>query len=171
MNTKFFNIAGTAIVALTMLAATPAMAARPPLGMTLFCMNYASQCQPNGTGKVAMSERIMAALIQVNGSVNRNMRYRAETGMVDSWKVGGSTGDCEDYALTKRAKLIRMGIPAGALRIATTHTRRGEPHAVLVVRTSSGDYILDNIKPNVMTRGEAGYSLNAMSGTNPMVWS
>jgi predicted transglutaminase-like cysteine proteinase len=164
-------VVGLATAATMALAGTPAMAARPPLGMTLFCLNYANECQPDTVGKVVMSEPLMAALVRVNNAVNGSMRYNAEKGVVDSWRVGGSTGDCEDYVLTKRAMLIAMGVPSGALRIATTLTRRGEPHAVLVVRTSRGDYILDNIGREVVTRSESGYRLNTMSGKDPMMWS
>lgn len=171
MNMKF---AAKALgVALLMSAATslPTQAAKPPLGMQLFCLNYASNCRADTVDQVAMSDRLMGMMIQVNSRVNGSMRYKAETGMIDDWKIGGRTGDCEDYALTKRAQLISKGVPAGALRIATTKTRRGEPHAILVVRTSKGDFVLDNLSAEVKTRRAAGYRLQQMSTSNPLVWT
>lgn len=171
MNTKFFATALGAALLAGLVTATPVMAARPPVGFTIFCTNNAAHCAPDKVGQVAMSDQLIAALVKVNASVNNSMRYRAERGPFDVWKIGGSTGDCEDYVLTKRAKLIQMGVPAGALRIATTHTRRGEPHAILVVKTSEGDYVLDNIQKRVLLRAETGYNLRTMSSKNPLVWT
>jgi len=167
---SFASALGVALL-MSPLAAMPSQAAKPPLGMQLFCLNYASNCQADSTREVAMSDRLMALLSQVNSRVNRSMRYRAERGMIDDWKVGGRSGDCEDFALTKRAQLIGKGVPAGALRLATTKTRRGEPHAVLVVRTDRGDFILDNLSGQVKTRRAAGYRLQMMSTNDPLVWS
>jgi len=53
-------------------------------------------------------------------------------------------GDCEDFALTKRKKLIEMGWSSRSLRIAVALTGRGEGHAVLIAKTSEGDLVLDN---------------------------
>ena len=65
----------------------------------------------------------------------------------------------------------RKGLPASALRIAYTHTRRGEPHAVLVVKTSQGDYVLDNLTNSIKTLRASGYNIRSMSSPNPTRWT
>lgn len=54
-------------------------------------------------------------------------------------------GDCEDYAISKYAALRALGVPEERLRIAIIHDKiKNIPHAVLVVYTDQGAYILDN---------------------------
>lgn len=53
-------------------------------------------------------------------------------------------GDCEDYVLAKRRELIAAGVPEGALSIAIGRTNRREVHAVLLIATPGGEYVLDN---------------------------
>ena len=68
----------------------------------------------------------------------------------DFWTVmkqqddGMFHGDCDDYSLTKRFKLIQAGIDYTNLRPALCWTEGMEFHCVLTVETDSGVYILDN---------------------------
>jgi predicted transglutaminase-like cysteine proteinase len=143
-------------------------AAITPLSLQFFCAQNKSECASTGRGQVTMSPNLMAVLKQVNGHVNRSIRPEADT--ADVWELNPTSGDCEDYVLSKRSALIRQGVSAGALRIAYTHTRRGEPHAVLVVRTSEGDYVLDNLTNSVKTLRASGYNIRSMSSPNPTRW-
>ena len=143
-------------------------AAITPLAMQYFCVQHASQCASSGRSQVTMSPNILAVLKQVNSRVNNSIAPRAER--ADVWSLNPGSGDCEDYVLSKRAALISKGLPAGALRIAYTHTRRGEPHAVLVVKTSQGDFVLDNLSATVKTLRSSGYHINSMSSQNPTRW-
>jgi len=154
---------------------TPDLVARTaaitPLAMQFFCAKNKSECTSNssrGAGQVTMSPDLMAVLRQVNIHVNRSIRPQRDT--ADIWEINPASGDCEDYVLTKRSTLIRQGVSAGALRIAYTHTRRGEPHAVLVVKTSQGDYVLDNLTNTVKTLRASGYTIRSMSSANPTRW-
>ncbi len=61
-------------------------------------------------------------------------------------------GDCEDYALAKRAALQRRGIAKSNLLLAVGRAN-GEAHTVLVVRTSNGDYVMDNLTDAVQPVG------------------
>ena len=162
----FAAAAVTALVAIT-----PAYAIPAPMGAQIFCVNYAQHCRADGTKEVKYSDDLLVLLTSVNQRVNNNMRYREDRGVLDDWRVGGSAGDCEDYALTKRAQLINKGVPAGALRMAATQTRRGQPHAVLIVRTDRGDFVLDNLSASVKTRGASGYRINKMASNDPRVWT
>ncbi|MDH2357445.1 transglutaminase-like cysteine peptidase [Bradyrhizobium sp. SSUT112] len=56
-------------------------------------------------------------------------------------------GDCNDYAVTKRHELLHRGLPSSALLLSEVVTRWGKHHLILVVRTPSGDLVLDNLTP------------------------
>ena len=143
-------------------------AAIAPLSMRYFCAKHKSECASGGSSKAAMSSDLMDVIKQVNSHVNRTIRPKRDRG--DTWELKPTSGDCEDYVLTKRSLLVTNGVPSGALRIAYTHTRRGEPHAVLVVRTSQGDYVLDNLTNSVKSLDASGYTIKSMSSSDPTQW-
>lgn len=144
-------------------------AAITPLSMMYFCAKNRNECAGGGSSRVTMSPNLMAVLKQVNSHVNRSIRPVADNS--DTWTLNPTSGDCEDYVLSKRSALIRAGVSAGSLRIAFTHTRSGAPHAVLVVRTSEGDYVLDNLNSTVKTLRASGYNIRSMSTANPNSWT
>lgn len=60
-------------------------------------------------------------------------------------------GDCEDFAIAKYTALRELGVPESRLRIAIVHDNlKNIPHAVLVVYTDQGSYILDNQNKNML---------------------
>ncbi|HEY8593668.1 MAG TPA: transglutaminase-like cysteine peptidase [Devosiaceae bacterium] len=140
-----------------------------PTGFMVFCLRSPASCRVSGKSKVDYTSQLATTLRSVNSLVNRSIRPRPDRG--DVWLANVRYGDCEDYALTKRERLIRMGIPAGALRIATARTRSGEGHAVLVVRTDHGDFVLDNMNNSVRPWFQTGLRWIAMSGANPLRWN
>jgi len=91
----------------------------------------------------------------INREVNRDVRKATDFdlyGLLEYWSLprvidGKMYGDCEDYALEKRRRLIEAGVPESALSMAVAVTARGETHAVLVVSFASGDWVLDNLTP------------------------
>ena len=88
--------------------------------MQFFCAKNRSECAGGGSSQVTMTPNLMAVLKQVNGHVNRSIRPERDT--ADVWELNPTSGDCEDYVLSKRSALIRQGVSAGALRIALEHT-------------------------------------------------
>ena len=144
-------------------------AAVTPLAMQYFCAQHKSECAGGGRSQVTMSPSLMGVLKQVNGRINQAIRPERDT--ADVWELNPASGDCEDYVLSKRSALIRQGVSAGALRIAYTHTRRGEPHAVLLVRTNEGDYVLDNLNSTVKSLSASGYRIRTLSSPNPTRWT
>jgi predicted transglutaminase-like cysteine proteinase len=116
----------------------------------------------------------MLQLKNVNSTVNRTMIGRNDSSSElngDVWKVNVRSGDCEDFALTKRSRLIAMGWSSRALRIATAYTPSGEGHAVLVVRTDRGDLVLDNRKSSIKNWRDTDLRWDKIqSGTDPYVW-
>jgi len=55
-------------------------------------------------------------------------------------------GDCEDYAITKYASLLRLGFPEESMRIVVVQDRQAANamHAILAVDLQGTTYILDN---------------------------
>jgi predicted transglutaminase-like cysteine proteinase len=102
----------------------------------------------------------------INREVNRDVRKATDYdlyGLLEYWSLprvidGRMYGDCEDYALEKRRRLVAAGVPASALSMAVAVTARGEVHAVLVVRFQSGDWVLDNLTPWATPWEDLNYS-------------
>jgi len=103
-------------------------------------------------------------LNRVNTRVNAAMRretdaqaWRREDYWSTPLKDGQAVGDCEDFVLEKRRALLEAGVPAKALNIAVVTTTWGETHAVLLVATSKGEFVLDNLSSWVLPWKEARY--------------
>lgn len=101
---------------------------------------------------IELTREVEGMLIGVNHAVNNDIRYRTDIDLyrkVEFWTVvhGIGEGDCEDYALTKRARLIEAGLPHEDLRLATCWTEEDEYHAVLTVETNETTMVLDNRFP------------------------
>jgi predicted transglutaminase-like cysteine proteinase len=161
------SLLGLAAVA----AAEPAFAkgAKGPTGWQIFCLDYPSECVGGGAKKVPATDSTMSTLKRVNASVNRSISPRRDA-KLDVWSVNVRTGDCEDYALTKRHKLIQSGIPASALRIAQVRTPRGEAHAILVVDTDRGRFVLDNLTGAIKPLSQTRYRVVSIQTANPKAW-
>lgn len=119
-------------------------------GHRSFCRRHADECAPRDEPAVAVraTPAIMRQLDRINSRVNDRITYRLDSehyGREDYWTYPrNNIGDCEDYALTKRRELIAAGWPPSALLMATAIAESGEGHAVLIARTTQGDYVLDN---------------------------
>lgn len=149
-----------------------------PTGFYVMCSVMPSACKVQrarnagaAASEVRLTVETLGLLDRVNREINGSMRPQPESGTTDVWKIGGSSGDCEDYALTKRAALLRKGFPTSALLMTTVITGRGESHAVLMVRTDRGDFVLDNLNQIVKPWNSTGYRfLTMQSPNNPRVW-
>jgi predicted transglutaminase-like cysteine proteinase len=149
-----------------------------PAGFYVMCSTMPSACKVQrarnvGTaaGAIKLTVDTLSLVDRVNRQINGSMRPQAEAGNADVWKIGGSTGDCEDYALIKRAALLRNGFPSSSLLMTSVITGRGESHAVLMVRTDRGDFVLDNLSPRVKPWSATGYRFISMqSPDNPRMW-
>ena len=139
----------------------------PPFAYIKFCVQNPGACK-GSSGRLAtkggngvLTDKLRGQLASVNSSVNRAIRPVNDSGG-DSWKVNVSRGDCEDYVLTKRSRLISMGWPSRSLAIAVVRTQRGEGHAVLVVNTSQGKMVLDNLVQNVRPKSQSPHRFLSM---------
>jgi predicted transglutaminase-like cysteine proteinase len=113
----------------------------------------------------ALGPGLWRKLVQVNTEVNRAIRPQADLagyGVGEHWALplaeGVAAGDCEDYVLEKRRALLALGVPRRALTIAIVTTAQGEDHAVLVVSTRAGDFVLDNLSGQVRRWDEVPYA-------------
>lgn len=133
---------------------------------------------------LAAGPELFALLNRVNQSINQSIRPRDDIdqyGVEEFWTLpltlpsngtdGTPQGDCEDYALEKRRALIEAGIPAEALFLAVGHSIATGRHAVLMVRTDQGDYVLDNMTPYILPWAQTGYVwLSRQVPGNMLAW-
>lgn len=151
---------------------TPSTAAEhAPLGYQVMCLKMPQECKGGGKAKVTVTTDVMATLKRVNSHVNRTIKPRNDAASTDVWSASASSGDCEEYVLAKRKALIKAGIPASSLRIAYVTTRKGVGHAILVVKTTGKDLMLDNLTATIKPLSQSGYRIIAISGSDPTNWS
>ena len=80
-------------------------------------------------------------------------------------------GDCNDYAVTKRHEFLQSGLPSKALRLAVVKTATGIGHLVLVVATTKGDIVLDNLTEVIRPWQSTDYRwLKIQSSTDAKFW-
>lgn len=140
-----------------------------PFAFTRFCIENPSDCLSAPAARVSWTSTARRAVAEVNRRVNREITPVND--VTDTWDVDVTAGDCEDYALTKRRALLAMGIPTSALRIATAITPNGVGHAVLVVSTTKGDFVLDNRDSELRLWRETDLRfLKIASAANPDIW-
>ncbi|MDF1609425.1 transglutaminase-like cysteine peptidase [Hoeflea sp. YIM 152468] len=121
-----------------------------PYGHVEYCTRKPFDCRSRRANSKLQSARL-TVLSSVNQSVNRSIKPTSDKiafGRKEFWTSKARSGDCEDFALAKRAKLMRKGFNASHL-LLTMGYARGEAHTVLVVRTRDGDYVLDNLENEV----------------------
>ena len=107
-----------------------------PYGFVQFCSRIPSECQqgPMEEQRMSATPQRLAELDNVNRAVNREIAPATDLevyGQAEYWTIPVHRGDCEDYALLKRKRLIARGWPESSLLMT-------------VVRDEKGDFILDN---------------------------
>ena len=141
-----------------------------PAGHLAYCANEPQACARHGEGLVLLDEQSWKQLVEVNARINRFIQP-VDDGEVDEWSVYVTQGDCEDFALTKQRELLRLGWPSDSLLLATAFLEDGTYHAVLLVRTDRGEFVLDNLSPLILRWQEVGYRWNKRQAVGfPQVW-
>lgn len=183
------TLAAAAIVAFAGAAAAqtaplaPAMAegneVKGPKGFYELCARDAKGCPVATTHRgpvvAQLTPAAFAALNALNRQINEQVQPITDAdqyGVVDVWNAPGvAAGDCEDYAMTKRAALIARGWPAEALLLGIVKGSDSPFHAILIVRTDRGDFVLDNLSDRVQAWTETGYDwVIRQSATNSAKW-
>lgn len=149
-----------------------------PFAYTHFCHRYPADCDPqdpsSGPDRVALNGATLGDLRAVNTMVNRAITPMQHAGerTFDTWRIGPASGDCNDYAVTKRHLLMQHGWPSRALLLAEVVTGWGDHHLILVARTSGADLVLDNLSERVRDWTAAPYTwVRAQMPGDPSLWA
>jgi predicted transglutaminase-like cysteine proteinase len=158
---------------------TPIVEASPtlaPFQHVRFCLRYPSDCKSNPTENesIDLDAQTTELLKRVNHSVNMSIiptpkSYGPNLG--DGWTIAPDMGDCNDYAVTKRHELLENGLPSKALRLSVVKTASGIGHLVLVVVTTKGDIVMDNLTEVIRPWQSTDYHwLKIQSATDSKFW-
>jgi predicted transglutaminase-like cysteine proteinase len=148
-----------------------------PSGWVDLCQRYGDECKTRRLPAVdlAMNSRIWALLNRVNLWANTAIEpisAMRHWGVINQWDypVDGK-GDCNSYALMKRKVLLESGLPRQALLMTVVRDLHGDGHMVLTIRTTRGDFILDNLVDDIRAWSETGYRfVKRQSQEDPNLW-
>jgi predicted transglutaminase-like cysteine proteinase len=149
---------------------------QPPYGYVQFCERTPEECRqgPPEEQRFSATPERLSELDALNRAVNREIAPATDVeiyGLAEYWTIPTTRGDCEDYALLKRKRLIARGWPASALLMTVVRDEKGEGHAVLTARTVQGDFVLDNKSEEVKVWTLTPYQyVMRQSYLNPRVW-
>jgi predicted transglutaminase-like cysteine proteinase len=150
--------------------------AGPTQAWISFCQHRPRECRIDLSqpARISLTPSIWAALTQVNERVNSSILAVTDQdhwGVLDQWDFpDDGLGDCEDIQLMKRKLLVQAGLPHRALRMTAVIDEQGQGHAVLMVLTDQGDFILDNKKNAILPWQRTGYTFIKREGTNGKAW-
>ena len=145
-----------------------------PDGAEGLCRKYSWACsQARRSGQLTQQDLQRVSVInkQINSStraVDDQSQYRR----TEYWALPSARGgDCEDFALLKKRELIQAGIAPNRLLIATVLDRGRGGHAVLVLRTDTGDVVLDNLTNRILPWSKTRYTfLRMQDPRSPNRW-
>jgi predicted transglutaminase-like cysteine proteinase len=149
---------------------------QPPYGFVQFCERAPAECRvgPQEEQRFSATPQRLTELDIVNRTVNREIEPATDLeiyGQTEYWTLPVTRGDCEDYALLKRRRLLARGWPASSLLITVVRDEKGEGHALLTARTVQGDFILDNKVDEVKLWSRTPYEfVMRQSYLNPRIW-
>lgn len=134
-----------------------------PIGHYNFCQRFLSECttRPVNREPHPASFEFLRTLKDVTVSVNRAILPMSDNdlyGVEEFWTFPDGSGDCEDYVLQKQKVLAEQGVSRANLLITVLRRADGEGHAVLTVRTTGGDFVLDNLNEEVKPWDETDYT-------------
>ena len=154
--------------------ASPTLA---PFQHVRFCLRYPSDCESNRSGKerIELDADTSELLNRVNRSVNTSIIATSKTygtNLGEGWTIAPGMGDCNDYAVTKRHELLESGLPSNALRLSVVKTASGLGHLVLVVVTTKGDIVMDNLTEIIRPWQNTDYQwIKIQSASDPRFWN
>ena len=154
-------------------ATTPTLA---PFQHIRFCIRYPADCRTDlaSPDRVELTPDLFELMETINSEVNSAIspvakRYGSNLG--DGWNIAPFSGDCNDYAVTKRHALLQKGVPSRSLRLSVVKTAAGIGHLVLVVWTTKGPLVLDNLAQTVRPWHVTNYQwLKIQSADNANYW-
>lgn len=134
-----------------------------PIGHYEFCQKYAAECNIRNklTAPPRVTEYGWKLVREINASVNTAIIAMTDQeiyGRDEVWEYPTTAGDCEDFVLLKRKMLVENGFSVADLLITVVRKPDGEGHAVLTLRTTEGDFILDNLSDEVKLWTDTPYT-------------
>lgn len=146
-----------------------------PAGSANLCATYGWACARVGTYNMP-DDQVIRLARGVNSAINRQVHPlsdRAQYGVDERWTLPSPRGgDCEDVVLLKKKALVSQGVAPDRLLIATVLDRTRSSHAVLVLRTAAGDYVLDSLVSTIKPWRATGYSfLKMQDPSSPSRWN
>lgn len=119
-----------------------------------FCGRYPEACVLDGAAVIEWTEEVLRILNEINARVNDEVMLVSDMdnlGLEENWSFPRDCrGDCEDFALEKRERIVDASFPRASLTIAFAfHEVQFFPHAVLLVETTNGTWVLDNLDDEV----------------------
>ncbi|KAB2847632.1 MAG: transglutaminase-like cysteine peptidase [Hyphomicrobiaceae bacterium] len=152
--------------------------ALPPIGYVQFCERNPFDCESTGRtqNRLELTTDRMGELDLVNRTVNKEIEPATDRdifGVEEYWAYPDARGkgDCEDYVLLKRKRLMTLGWPESALLVTVVMDERNEGHAVLTVRTMQGDFIVDNKNDDIKPWYRTPYKyVMRQSFLHPRIW-
>jgi len=151
--------------------------ASPIAGWVDFCRQHPQECRVDMSEAaiITLTRDNWALINEINRAVNGEIIARTDMelyGTPDHWTFPDSGyGDCEDYQLLKRKRLADAGLSRRAMRMTVVIDEQGEGHAVLMVRTDRGDFILDNVTDEVVSWHETPYVYVSRESQHATAWT
>jgi predicted transglutaminase-like cysteine proteinase len=149
----------------------------PPIGWVQFCDDQPGTCHVADLPPVdvVLDQGRWKELLHINSGVNREIEPETDEdqwGVVERWSLPTTgKGDCEDYVLEKRERLIKEGWPRQSLLVTVVRDQKGDGHAVLTVRTDRGDFVLDNQNTKILLWSKTGYQyIKRQAQDDPNHW-
>jgi predicted transglutaminase-like cysteine proteinase len=104
----------------------------------------------------------------VNMTVNHTIKGKVDKG-VETWRAfpPDRKGDCDEYALTKRASLIALGKSPMDMNLSAGRLKSGEKHIVLEIHFPGVVYVLDNLTDDVYTPDARPYEWTELQRQDP----
>jgi len=148
-------------------------ASNGPSGFKGICKTYDWACSDR-SGSLRDDKSVMQTAIIINSQVNAAIEPvtdAAQYGVVERWTLPDTgRGDCEDFALLKKKLLIEAGVAASNLLMVVAKSK-GERHAMLILRLNDGDYVLDNLSPEIIAWANSAYTfLELQAPSEPSGW-
>src|SRR5215207_801901 len=146
-------------------------------GWVEFCHRAPAECavDPDEPLTLTLTPKTWRTIVAISRAVNASIKPLTDQehwGVVDRWDIPeDGYGDCEDAQLLKRRLLVKAGLPRRALRMTVVVDHQGEGHAVLMVRTDRGDFILDNKTSAVLAWNQTGYVFVKREGQEDAAWA
>ena len=150
--------------------------AQPPYGFVRFCEVQPNECVSTAVSddRYPMTPDGLSNLDAIKRAVNSEIEPATDAeiyGVNELWTVPKVRGDCEDFALLKRQRLMAQGWPSNALLLTVVRDEKNEGHAILTARTTQGDFVLDNKIDAVRLWNNTPYHfVMRQSYIDPKVW-